>query len=294
MKKNIEYIQKKHPLTIGQANRVAKEFGNFDRNSIYLFDYVTSCLPYNQKLSYRTNVITVTAKELYNLLFGYVSRKILTDKQFNSLNSAVTKMLSTPLQLKNSEHYLFTKTVNQTVDNEGFQQLIFTFAKDQTAKDYFYNLRHDYFTYSVEEMVSFKSAMTLKLYKYSLSLLKGNYKAEKVLSKEDLDNIFRDNNKKFSDMTHAQIAIQAGIKNLSENKITNKVVSIISKEINDPASHGNLIKLVVTSLVKQNYKEDSDDEHVSLLNIEDQDSDFHKFAGTTMEKEASTDDISLF
>ena len=117
MKKNIEYIKKKHPLTIGQANRVAKEFGNFDRNSIYLFDYVTSCLPYNQKLSYRTNVITVTAKELYNLLFGYVSRKILTDKQFNSLNSAVTKMLSTPLQLKNSEHYLFTKTVNQTVEN---------------------------------------------------------------------------------------------------------------------------------------------------------------------------------
>ena len=295
MKSKVSFLSKKHSLKITQANRVAKEFGNFNRNSIFLLDYLESTIPFKSVLSTGTS-ITVTAQELYTLLYGYTPRTVLTKKQLDRLSKDIAKMINSSLKTDIGSHKLFKDKVVIYVNDLGQQLLTFHFSKDRAALNYFYNLRRNYFTYTIEEMVSIKSAMALKLYKYVLSMLKDEYEVAFSLNLGTINFIFRDETSKgFADLWHAEEAIKGAVKQLHENDIIghNLKISFHKTRNSQDGRKADSIVFKVTNLERKDHpaKPAKSD---SVLNVVEKNEEITDFSKLISEEAKSNDDISLF
>lgn len=255
--KELRELNKVHPEKIRQANRVADKFGEFTRESLCLFDYITSCINSGMKMQPHTP-IEVNFSELYNFLYGGKLKKNFTDKQVNKFMTAIDTMLRTPLKTRIGKRYLFEKSVNfSATKNSEFQNIVFKLSNDTTAIGYFYDLRKDYYTCTLPDIVSIEGAMGLKVYKFILSELKANNQVTIYLDLSNINRIFKSNKKPFEDLNHATRSFDTAFNNLRKNAWFDNRYTVSYHTTRDKKD-GRKAGLLVISVIDLENKKSSD------------------------------------
>lgn len=240
------------PLKITRSNKVATKYGEFDRKSLEILDFITARMSTMKNIK-AGDLVTVSLSEIALLLFGGEDNETPSSTQLTRAKKYVYRMYKTPLIMQNKKHYLFNEFSCEKSRTSHDKQVKLMVSNDSTIIRYLCKETKDYYTCDLNILEQIDTAADYKLFSWGIGALKNHTMMTIDADLSDLNNIFK-GDKNFSRPSTAIKVVRDSVRSLNRNPAINILYHFEAETFYDRSDNNSFeyVRLTITNLSQNN------------------------------------------